>query len=318
MDSKPIAVLIAFLAIFAIILPGCVSPSASPGTTGPVTPDNPGLRSDRSVGTDPVWWIQIDPLPEIPVNESLVISGRTNLPEGTWLNYHVLLASRDGTGGTPGDNYGDFRGSIDVSRVHGARVWSAAISLDPSMPGRNSSFPDQCIVHVSAIHQNIYATSLVPVTLPLVGEAPNQIRFNPVGNASLHQPFTLNGTTDLPEGCLLSASVYPGIHPEERSGPAYDYDPIVQEFVTVGKNSDGPRVFSVTVNLSGHTDQNGNPLNPGDYVAEIHAVNMNSTIKGTNLTVHGNYQPAARADSLCAGRHGITSVPDSDRQTPGS
>jgi hypothetical protein len=136
--------------------------------------------------------------------------------------------------------------------------------------------------------------------------------------------------------------VYPGIHPEERSGPAYDYDPIVQEFVTVGKNSDGPRVFSVTVNLSGHTDQNGNPLNPGDYVAEIHAVNMNSAIsdsqvislseedllihidpiegpaKGTNLTVHGNYQPAARADSLCAGRHGITSVPDSDRQTPGS
>ena len=53
------------------------------------------------------------------------------------------------------------------------------------MPGRNSSLPNQCIVHVSAIHQNIYATSLVPVTLP------------PVGNASLHRPFTLNGTTDL-------------------------------------------------------------------------------------------------------------------------
>jgi hypothetical protein len=296
MDRRHMAILIVSLMIPLILLSGCVQ---VPVATGPVATESlhdTVSSQDRDTGQNTHWWISVDPLPNISGSRNLRISGASNLPEGTELNYHVLLASRNGANGTFGSNYGDFSGSTDVSMVPGSGAWSIAIDLDPSMPGRDSIAAEQCIVHVSAIRQNAYATSVAPVSQPPLENIPYQIRLIAPRDANLHHPFMLNGATNLPAGTLLAAEIYPGVFSADRDGPVFRYEPLLQEFVTVGVTGEGR--FSVPVNLTGLTGQDGSPLSSGEYFAEIHDVNTNSTLSDTLVFFVSRKKPEIHIDPI--------------------
>ena len=304
MRVKHLLILVEILMISIIFLPGCLSTAAVPDQPHHDFQVHPVSQVSAQNGT---WYMHIDPHPEIS-NTSLTLSGTTNIPGR--ISPLILLSSRK-PDGTYGDPYGTISGSLPVTLVDGVGAWST--TYDTAWPGEIPVMADRYVIHVYDPEKNVYATVVVPSSLPSLPEPESSywIRLNAVENGSLEEPFTLNGTTNLPEGYVLLVEVYPGAFSAQRFGYGDSYKPVSEDFVTVTKGRDGNHGFSVTANLSGKHDSMGRLLAQGQYFAEVHAINANSTVfdsltfnlsknapwihidpiqepvRGTNLTISG-------------------------------
>lgn len=276
MREKLIVILTISVVISLIVLSGCLDSSAStsPDLTGAEHTDN--LIAQPGKGQTNPAWIHIDPLPDI-TSPQIRIFGTTNLPDGTQLTPRILLTFPNGSNGTSGDNYKEIRGTLNVHTIDGVGVWS--MTTDLAVPLQERVMSDRCIVHVSAVPENVYATSVAPPALPLLAKPEDSyhVRLHPVENGSLEMPFAINGTTNLPEGYILVAEIYSAVFSEQRFGSVEDYQPVFKDFVTVVNTGTGNGSFSVSVNLS------GKPLKPGDFFVEVHAINMNSTVSDSRV-----------------------------------
>lgn len=282
MREKIILIITLSVVISLIVLSGCLdsSPSKSPAPGGSEPADN--LIAQSGAEQTSLAWIHIDPLHDI-TRSRIRISGTTNLPDGTQLTPRILLTFPHSINGTSGDNYKEIRRSLTVHTVDGVGVWSMTTDLDVPLQGQ--VIPDRCIVHVIAVPENVYATSVVPPAVPSLAKTEDSyhVRMSPLENGSLEMPFAINGTTNLPEGYILVAEIYSAVFSEQRFGSVENYQPVFMDFVTVVNPGTGNGSFSVPVNLSGKSGPKGLPLKAGDFFVEVHAINLNSTVSDSRV-----------------------------------
>jgi len=315
MRGKLIPILVVFLGISIIILTGNPGASAFPAPISADSLNNPGSQTDQNNGQNSTWWIHIDPEPTI-TNTSIRISGTTNLPGETALSPEIFLLSRTSANDTFGKGYywRSWEENVQVTTANDTGIWSATTGIyDPWDPEESRIKPDGYLVRLYEVPHDIYTTLIVPAILPVLTEPEGSywVHLEPLVNQPLEEAFVLKGTTNLPEGYPLVSEIYPGIHSPEHLGSSFNYCPILSNYPTVGQNSDGERGFSIPVNFSGQRNTEGRLLRPGEYFAEVHAINTNSTVsdsmsfnlsssapwihidpikepaRGTNLTISG-------------------------------
>lgn len=300
MREKFILILTISSVIFLIFLSGCLDSSASKSPDLAVAEPADNLIAQPGKEQTSPAWIHIDPLPDIS-SSPIRISGTTNLPDGTQLTSRILLTSCNGINGSFCENYGEISGSVKVHTIEGVGVWS--MTSDMGVPLQERVMPDRCIVHVSAVPENVYATSVAPPALPLLAKPEDSyhVLLSPLENGSLEMPFAINGITNLPEGYILVAEIYSAVFSEQRFGSVEDYQPVFMDFVTVVNTGTGNGSFSVPVNLSGKSDPKGLPLKPGDYFVEVHAINMNSTVSDSRVISLSGKKPRITIDPIGGG-----------------
>ena len=287
---KPLLIgaIILTVVILVSCTPGSAFPSAMLPTSSADTISQPGTGARD---TESPLWIAIDPIPVIEANESFRISGTTNIQQDEGLNIHINLVFSSPEARASGRTSYNMYAYYPVWRQDGRNIWE--VDNDPQQYK-----PDQCTVHVTAVKHGVYTTAVYPSRFPQVSEpdTPYRIHLNPTGSHTLNDSFTISGSTNLPKGYPLMIEVYPGVFTPEDFGSDVDYDPLLQEMIEVRQSDDGSTFFSLPVNLTGYTRQNGRPLAPGDYFAEVHAINMNSTVSDSLIFTMSTDTPWIRID----------------------
>lgn len=163
-------------------------------------------------------YITIDPLPETTTGSLLIVSGTTNLEEGT-----TLIVTADSTGNTrvragPG-GFNLFSMPVDTSRMKPGMKTVTVYNIlgelekDGFTPG-----PVKATATVSVTGTFLAAeTKVQPV---VTGD--DYISIDPIGERSVSDPFLITGTTSLPAGTVILWQIMPdtGIPPVDLNKTA--------------------------------------------------------------------------------------------------
>ncbi|MGA9029629.1 MAG: hypothetical protein WB404_04295, partial [Methanoregula sp.] len=194
---------IAAVAIIAVVI--CVgmvtgySVFKQLNTVKPVSNVNTGVQSaameSTPVNTPP--YITIDPVTDETTGDLLIVTGSTNLPEGT-----ALMVQISGTGGNTEVNQGSnginrYSMPIDTSILKPGTL-NITVSQMIGDPAKGNYGPGTVKATASFMLEGTYLATDAPVQ-PIITSS-DYIRLNAIGNRSVGDQFLITGTTSLPVG----------------------------------------------------------------------------------------------------------------------
>jgi len=151
-------------------------------------------------------YIRIDPIADKTTGELLIITGSTDLPEGT-----ILMVLTEGSGGDAMVRRGSnginrFSVPVDTSILKPGKK-TIRITQMTGNPAQGTYHPGDVTGTTNVTLSGSYLGSDSPVTPAISGD--DYLRLDPIGNRSVGDLFLVTGTTSLPVGAEILWQVTP-------------------------------------------------------------------------------------------------------------